>query len=459
MELTSTALSQYALEVSVDDFSRSVIDQAERLLLDSLGCAVGAFPSKPSKVLRETYGCQRAPGGGSTLLGTGRTIPMEYAALINGAMVRYFDYNDCYISGSSVCHPSDHIPALLAVAEAEERSGAEFIESLVVAYEVMGALVDTGAIWDEGFDYVTWGLYSGAAAVGKLMGLSERELINAMGIAGASSNGLLASRLGTVSMWKGVAQSFAIHNAVKACQMARAGLTGPKEIFEGSGGFFEVVSKRPVEIDSLAGWEGTDFRILRTNYKPYACGYFMQAPITAVQELLTEHEFTPQDIESIEIEEFDQAVQVLASPEKWSNDLNRETADHSLPYSVAVSIVDGEVTPRQYEPDRLSDQRVLELMQKVRVTESDEMTQRRANNPGIIPARARIETEDATVETSVDYPIGHWKHPMSDERLEQKFTDLVAGLLDERQRAEAIEACYSVENAEGLGALLDSVRV
>lgn len=459
MELRSGLLAEYALEVSADDFSTEVIDQAQRLVLDSLGCGIGAFTSDPSKALREIYATTSDSGSGATVLGTDRTIPVENAALINAAMVRYLDYNDTYISGSSVCHPSDHIPVLLAVAEAEGRTGLELVEALVVAYEIKCALIDTGAIWHEGFDYVTWGSFSGTAAIGKLMGLSQEQIVDAMGMAGASGNGLLVSRLGDVSMWKGIAQGFVLHNAVQACQMARAGVTGPTEIFEGPSGFFETVSKEPITIDRMGGRDGPTYRITRTNYKPYACGYFMQAPITAVLDIIEDNDIDVSAIEAIEIEEFEQAVQVLASPEKWSTDLSRETADHSIPYTVAVAILDREVTPRQYEADRLQDPRVHTLMETVSVEVAEDITRRRAENPGLIPARARIVTGTDTYETEIDYPNGHWKDPMTEAQVEEKFTNLARGYLSDEQIGDAIDACDDLAEATDVTGLLDTLRI
>jgi 2-methylcitrate dehydratase len=460
MQLSSDLLAEYAREVSFDSLPDEVVEQTERLVLDSLGCCVGAYTSEPSKTLRETFGDRAAPAGeGATVLGTDREIPVEYAALINGAMVRYLDYNDCYISGSSVCHPSDHIPGLLAVAEAAGRSGRELIEAIVVAYEIQSAGIDTGAIWDNGFDYVTWGTYSAAAAAGKLMGLSHDELVDAIGIAGTSSNGLLVSRLGDVSMWKGVAMPYVVHNAVQACAMAQNGLTGPTAVFEGEGGFFETVARDEVAVEAWGGRDGAPYRITRTNFKPYACGYFMQAPITAVLDLVETHDIAPAEIESIEIEEFEQAVQVLASPEKWSTDLNRETADHSIPYSVAVGILDGEVTPRQYAADRLSDPAVHDLMETVSVSEAPDITRRRAENPGLIPARARVTTAAGSYETEIDYPNGHWKQPMTDDQLEGKFDALAEGLLTEEQAAGVKEWSYSLDSVEDVSSVFSELRV
>jgi 2-methylcitrate dehydratase len=460
MRFISDLIAEYAIEVSFEDFSDDVIEQTERLVLDSLGCCVGAYTSEPSKILRQVYGDRLAKKeAGATVFGSGRAVPVEYAALINAAMVRYLDYNDCYISGSSVCHPSDHIPGLMSVAELEAKSGRELIEAIVVAYEIQGAGIDTGAIWDNGFDYVTWGTYSSAAAVGKLMDLSKTELVDALGIVGTSSNGLLASRLGDVSMWKGVAHPYVTHNAIQACQLAQGGLTGPAKVFEGEGGFFDVVVRDEVEINQLGGRDGASYRIERTNFKPYACGYFMQAPITAVLSIAKEHGIDSADIESIEIEEFEQAVQVLASPEKWSTDLNRETADHSIPYTIAVAILDGEVTPRQYQYDHLMDPQVHELMAKVDVAEAEDITRQRAENPGHIPARARIKTSDTVYETEIDYPAGHWKQPLNEEELEAKFVDLTSDYLIEEQMDAVIDACNDLAAASDVEEIISHLHI
>lgn len=440
MQFTSADLATYACTIADTKLPTHVRKQAGRIIWDSLGCCLGARDSAPVAALRTSYE-SHASAVGATILGTTTKIPVEYAALINGTMVRYLDYNDCYISGSSVCHPSDHIPGLLAVAEAEGRSGAALVRAIVIAYEIQAAGIDTGAIWNRGFDYVTWGSYSAAASVGTLMQLSEQQLINAIGIAGTANNGLLISRLGAVSQWKGVAMPYAIHGAIQACQMARAGLTGPTAVVEGEAGFEATVAGRKLSVEKWGGLDGVPYRIMRTNIKPYACGYFMQAPIAAVLELVERHDIEPAMIERIEIEEFEQAVQVLASPEKFDTELNRETADHSIPYSVAVGVVDGTVTPRQYAPDRLADPAVHALMETVSVADAPDMTARRAANPGLIPARATVSTAAERYTTTIDYPTGHWKSPMSEAALTKKVTDLVGDALEADSLAEVKAWC------------------
>ena len=462
MLLTSDRLANYAQELSFDDLPEVVVDQTKKLVIDSLGCSIAAFSSPPSKVLRTTYRNQTPPE--ATVLGTHNELPTEYAALVNATMGRYLDFNDCYTTGSSACHPSDHIPALLAVAEHEGASGRDLIEAIVLTYEIQCRGVDTGALWNRGFDYVTWGAHAAGLGVGKLMGLSTEELVNALGIVGTSSNGLLISRLGEVSMWKAVAQPYATHNAIQACQMARNGLTGPTKLFEGveerdgEGGFFYAVSDGPVELEALGGRDG-DFRVMETSFKAFACGYFTHPSITAVLDIVREHDLAPEDLESIDVETFDQAIQVYASgPEKWASDINRETADHSLPYNVAVAAIDREVMPHQYEEEYLRDDQVHDVMQRISAVEDEELTEYRLDHPRHVPARATIVANGETYVNRVNFPIGHPERPMSMDDIVEKFENLVDDLTNE-QMDTTIEICKQLESQDDFDGLTNALTI
>ena len=123
MDLTTDVLGGYAEEFADEALPEEVIEKTKRVVLDSLGCCLGGFASPPSKILRSVYGTPVAGDGGATVMGSGTTIPVEYAGFINSLMVRYLDFNDTYISEGRACHPSDHIPALIAVAESEGSTG------------------------------------------------------------------------------------------------------------------------------------------------------------------------------------------------------------------------------------------------------------------------------------------------------------------------------------------------
>lgn len=457
MQLTSKAIAEYALSVSQSDLSSDAVESVRQLLFDSIGCCLGAYASPPSKHLRSTYGGMA--DGNATVFGSGTKTRVEYAALINATMVRYLDYNDTYISEGRACHPSDHIPALISVAEAEDATGEELVEAIAVAYEIQGLALDTGVMWDNDYDYVSWGAYSTAAAAGKLMDLSNEELVNALGIAGSSNLALSISRKGDVSMWKGVAHPFASHNAIQACQMASAGLTGPNAVFEGPGGLFEVAAGRELTIDALGGHKGERFRVTRSHMKPFPCGYYMQPMITGVRDLMDEHVIDPDGIETIDIETFSEAATILGGEEKWSTQLTRESADHSIPYTTALAIIYGDVSPYHYDEEYRTDPKLHNLMDRVRVRESESMNTAAAKQPDSTPSVIRMTVNGTTYETRVDYAPGHAKNPFSTEVLEDKVRELVTPLLTEREFGVVQDFCSTVDEQDSVRPLLRAIKV
>lgn len=492
MRLTSDHLAEYTLELSIADLPEPVVDAAKRHTLDSIGCCLGAYTSEPSKHLRSVYGSigddsaasasagnTAVPaagiepstnesdggvvdGGGSdvaTVFGSGQETLLEYAGLINTTMVRFLDYNDTYISEGRACHPSDHIPALISVAEAEGATGEELIEAIVLAYEIEGAGIDTGATWDRNYDYVSWGAYSSVAAIGKLMDLSREELIDAFGIAGASNLTLIVSRRGEVSMWKGVAHAYVVHSAIEACQLARAGLTGPQNVFEGPGGFYDVIDENELTIDSLGGRDEAPYRITQSHIKPFPCGYYMQPMITGVRDLVADNDVEPDDVEAIEIETFEHAATILGGEEKWSKDLTRESADHSIPYTASLAVIYGDVTPEHYAEKYRTDPDIHRLMQLVSVEESEEMNAASIENPESTPSVIRLVTDDGTYETQVDYAPGHAQNPLSTADIEAKTRDMADSLLTDEQIASVVEWCDILDTVDSVEPLLTALKV
>lgn len=458
MEFTSEAITDYATGFSIERVSDDATTAAKRLTLDSIGCCLGAYSSPPSKHLRRAFGNIDASDG-ATVFGSGATTRTEYAGLINATMVRYLDYNDTYISEGRACHPSDHIPALISVAEAEDRTGEELIEAIVLAYEIEGMGLDTGVTWEHDYDYVTWGAYSSVAAVGKLMGLSRTQLKHALGIAGASNVALSISRKDEVSMWKGAAHAYVVHNAIQACQMARVGMTGPRRVFEGPGGFFDVVANRDLEIDRLGGREGAAFRITDAHIKPFPCGYYMQPMIAIVRDLVEERDIHHDDIEALEIETFHEPAMLLGDESKWSKDLTRESADHSIPYTAAIAAIYGDVKPEHYGKKYRRQSAVHRLMDLVTIVETDEMNAAAVDAPNSTPSIVRVVADGETNEKRVDYAPGHAENPLSKAELETKMMGMAEPLLTNGQIDAVVTFCDHLEEQPRIGPLVDAITV
>lgn len=462
--LTSQALVEYAGEVPFDELPRDTIEKASHLLLDSIGCCLGAYTSEPSKKLRELYatdstGSRAGDRRSATVFGSRSRVPLERAAFINSAMVRYLDYNDTYVSEGRACHPSDHIPALISVAESEGAGGKALVEAIVLAYEIEGLGIDTGAIFDQGYDYTTWGAFSSTVAVGTLLGLDDDQLVDALGICGASNVSLAIARRGDVSMWKGLAHPYVTHNAVQACQFAEAGITGPEAIFEGDGGFFEVISDGELAIDALGGVDGERYRIMDAHIKPFPCGYYMQTAITGAIDLAEKHDIDPRSIVSVDIETFEQPARILASPEKWSADLTRETADHSIPYTIAVALYEGDVNPSHYRDEFLEDDEIHDLMEKVSVSENESLNEFVTEQPTAVPMIVEIETIEDRYETEVAYPIGHAEKPMTSREILEKIDPMVEPFVSPEQYDTMREFCQEIGDQNSMEPLLEAIAI
>lgn len=258
-------------------------------------------------------------------------------------------------------------------------------------------------------------------------------------------------------MWKGVAHPYVTHNAIQACQMAEAGLSGPGAVFEGPFGFFDVVSADEISFDEPP--DPDDYRIMETSIKSFACGYYIHSPVTGALQLLEEHSIDPESIEAVHVEMFDHAVEALATPEKWDRDINRETADHSIPYTVAVAIVDGEVTPAQYAEDRLRAPAVHDLMEEITVEEDADLTDHRNEHPRHIPSVTTITADGREYSARVDAPLGHPDRPMTREQLEAKLADNCRDLLSADQVKRCIEACRSLPELSRVDPVVESVVV
>src|SRR6202040_3783238 len=228
-------LANFAVTLHYEDLSEAVVHEVKRRVIDSLGCALGAWNEEPCAIARKVASDFSAKAG-STIIGTTHKAPPDWAAFASGCCIRYFDYNDTYLS-KEPAHPSDNIAATLAVAESLGSSGRDFITATALAYEVQCRFCDAASIRARGWDHPTYGAFSTALAAAKLMKLDPEKTRHAINIAGVNCAAFRQARVGELSHWKGVAFANAARHGVYAALLARAGMTGPAPIFEGQMGF------------------------------------------------------------------------------------------------------------------------------------------------------------------------------------------------------------------------------
>ncbi len=451
-ESLAERLSAYAVRLRFEDLPREAVHEVKRRLIDSLGCALGAFSSEPATIARRLAETVSSTFP-ATVIGTGQQTSPEMAAFANGVHIRYLDYNDTYLS-KEPAHPSDNLAAVLAVAEPQRASGKEIITATVLAYEIQCRLCDAASIRARGWDHVTYGSFSTSLAAGKLLGLDATQLTHAQGLAGVPNNAMRQTRVGMLSHWKGCAFANASRNGVFAARLAQLGMTGPSEVFEGEMGFWKQISG-PFTLDMMGDHE-TPFMINQTYIKLYPAEYHSQSAIDAALALRPQLG-SVEEIEQIVIETFNAAVEIIGGePEKW-HPTTRETADHSLPYCVVVALVEGRVTRDSFDAAHLNDPHLHALLQKTEVRANAELNQK---YPEGIPNLVRIHTRDGrTLEKEVTFPRGHARNPMRDQEVEAKFRSMAEPLLSTAQIAEVLDRCWNLDSQAEIGPLMRALAI
>lgn len=435
-------LATWVTRMTWSDLPEAACQALKMHVLDALGCAIGALDASPVQMLR----AHLADFGGhplATLIGGGKTAP-DRAALYNSALVRYLDYNDSYLAPQETCHPSDNLGAVLAASEYAGGSGQDLLTALAVAYQVQCRLSEVAPVRAKGFDHTTQGAYAVAAGVARALGLSVEQTANAIAISGTANNALRVTRTGSLSHWKGLAYPQTACSALHAAFLARHGITGPREVFEGNKGFMETIAG-PFALD----WQRETLEVVsRTNLKQFNAEFHSQSVLEGILELRGRHHLRPEDIERIEIEIFAVAYHIIGGGEEGDKRQVRtkEEADHSLPYLVAVALLDGEVTPAQYRPQRIGRDDVQTLLRAVHVQPDDALS---ARFPAEMPCRLRIVLKGNRVLKCEkrDY-AGFFTRPFTWEQAEAKFVRLAAPYTESALCQALVETVHHLETRE-----------
>ena len=454
-------LAEYACTLRFEDLSKNVVHEVKRRLIDSLGCALGAWNEEPCTIARTVVSDFSAKNG-ATVIGTSHKAPPDWAAFANGCCIRYFDYNDTYLS-KEPAHPSDNFAAVLALSESVGATGKEIILSTAIAYEVQCRLCDAASIRARGWDHPTYGAFSTALACAKLMKLDPERARHAINIAGVHCAAFRQARVGELSHWKGVAFANASRLGVYASLLARAGMTGPAPIFEGQMGFEKELGVSLGKVgemfdktkEAVAG-EGPASMILKTSIKYWPAEYHSQSAIEAALHLRNQIPDLSQ-VKSMVIESHDSSVDIIGSePEKWKPQ-QRETADHSLPYITAVALIDGEVTDKQFAPERFTETGIIDFLQNVKVERNDELSALYAEAVANI---VHITLKDGrTLTKRVDYPLGNAKNRLKDAEVEAKFFNLAAPKITKEGADRIVEQCWKLDETSDVSKLMESLEI
>ena len=367
-------------------------------------------------------------------------------------MIRYLDFNDAFVSFThGAGHPSDTIAALLAAAELKERGGRDLITATVLSYEVFCKMADTFDYLGSGVDHSTITGFAAVVGASRLMDLSQEQMVHAIGITVGGNTAIRQGRADTLSNWKAFAAADASRKAIFSAQLAQNGMTGPDHVFEGRLGFFNLIRQKPAAPLQL----GEPYGIRRAFTKRFPVGQFSQ---TVAQAAVEARQFAtnPDEIAEINIRVSRSAIKIMAdSPDKWRPQTH-ETADHSIPYAAGLVLMYGRVDPEYYEDKYLHDPRLLELVSRVKCMPSDE-ADRRENEFNLCELEIVLKSgERKTVR--VEYHRGHFKNPMTDAEMEEKFRSMAQKHLAADRVDNLSHQLWALESAPKVGELIAATR-
>jgi 2-methylcitrate dehydratase PrpD len=435
----SRVIAGYVSNLRYSDLNEEVIERAKMHLLDSLGNILGAREMPWSKMVIDVV---KKMGGApqSMVIGVEGKYPMIMAALANGTLAHGIDADD---SGArpSWAHPgSCIIPAVYATAEAEGSTGKDVITALVAGYEV-NCRIDSAVypgLRNRGFHATgVVGTFGATVAAGRLMKLSEEQIVNALGLAGIQAAGL-EEWLTAGDMSKRLHAGKAAMNGVLAALLAREGYTGPSTIFEGEYGLF-ATHANGYDLNRLTEGLGTDYKILACKFKPYACCHELCPPITMALEIQKKYGIKPEDITKIRIG----LNHVTAENQLKIAETPLHAQNHAA-VAVAIALVKKQVFMREFF-DSYDDPIVKELGQKTIVYTDPEVE---AAFPKKIGTRLEIITKDAHYSMFEDD-----KQPIPYGFIKEKFAALASPQLTMENIKLTMVAVDRLEKMKNLEAL------
>lgn len=437
--------ARFALGLHYQILPENVVHQAKRCLLDALGCAIGAYDA-PGRSICETVIKELGGPEEATLFGSGLCTSALNATLVNSFLVRYLDYND--IGGGG--HNSDAIPSILAVSEREKAGGRDFITSLVISYELGARVLESvSSRWlNKGWNKDSRVGLNMPPALGKLLGLNEKQIANAIGICTSHSFvlGILDTHREENTMTKNLRFGFGAYDAILSCLLARRGFTGPIRVVEGDSGIRETIFQDEMDLERIVDFSG--WRILQTEYKSMPLNGGSIGHVSATLAIVKEHDLKPEDIEAVLLKTaLRESLHTTSLTKKYPR--NAETADHSAFYANAIAIKERAITPESFEPDKFADPIVLDLIEKIKVVYDPNLP---TSGPQAI---SEITTKDGRLfRKRVDNPHGLGDDPLTDEELENKFSEMASKYMNKEQIKEIFDTVWNLEDLNDMTKLV-----
>jgi 2-methylcitrate dehydratase len=453
-------MADFTFGLRYDSIPWQVMAAARRHLADTMVCALGAHNTEAASLLQK-YAMDKGGRADATIIGTGKKVPAVLAALVNGTMVRYLDANDIFVLGRSGAsgHFSDGTPGLLALAEQYRRSGEELLTCLVASYELQGAVAECFNFWDRGLHALTnigWVIPIVAA---RLTGATPKEAVHACGLSVATDMVLNTwlRPTNTIPMIKGVAVGLVLERALEVAELAALGVTATEDALETAitslapSGDPGVVAARLEQLGSR--WTTT-----RNMIKAYPAQLYTQAAIEATLRLHQNGTRADGVRKLVLYGHRSVCGGVQGSPQAFAP-ASHEAADHSTPYVMAMALLRGRLTSREYDGAPWETSQVRAVMAKIELVNEPE-ADRALDTQGHLGVRLSAElTDGRKEEIIVRQPKGHPDAPLSDTELLEKMGWLLEGIAPPHTARQLLDLCTGLSTTDDIEKLVETCRL
>lgn len=437
-------LARFVRDIQFETLPAAVVKEARRTLLNWTGCAIGGSRHETLDAaiaaLSPFFGAPQA-----SFLGRRERADILHAALMNGIASHVFDFDDTHLK--TVIHPAGPVvSALLALAEWRPTTGRDFVAAMVAGIEAecrIGNAVYPNH-YDRGWHITgTAGVFGAAAASGRLLGLTEQQMVWALGLAATQPVGL---REMFGSMTKSFHPGRAAQNGLTAALLASRNFTSTEVGIEGKSAWANVLSTKQDYREITSGL-GNTWEIALNTYKPFACGIVIHPTLDACIQLRNEHRLTADMIERVDL-----AVHplVLELTGKRTPQTGLETK-FSVYFAAALAIVVGAAGMRDFSDANATNPTLVALRDRVTATVDPAIKEEQV--------RATITLKNGRRLTKfIEHVVGSLERPMTDADLDAKFHGLVDGVLPERQSQSVMSLCWTIDSLPSAAALAAAAR-
>lgn len=437
-------LGRWVVSARPEEVPEAVRKEARRAVLNWVGCAVGGSRHETVETAVEALAPFFGPAQAS-LVGRRERPDILHAALLNGMSSHVHDFDDTHLK--TVIHPSSPVlPALLALAELRPVSGREFLHAYVLGFEVECRIGNAvyPAHYDRGWHITgTAGVFGAAAACGRLLGLDERRMVWALGLAASQPVGL-REMFGT--MTKSFHPGRAAQNGLTAALLAARGFTSSEAALEAKSGWANVLSTEQ-KWGEITDGLGERYELSLNTYKPYPCGVVLHPIIDGCIQLRNQHRLRADEVERIELKVHPLVLELTG---KKAPQTGLE-GKFSVYFAAALAIVHGAASVQHFTDPVVRDPVIVALRDRVTAVVE----------PGIHEDQARVAIvlkDGRRLETFVEHAVGSVDRPMSDADLEAKVTGLCEGVLPPDRTRRLIELCWKVDTLDRASALAEVAR-